>query len=63
MVGETRGVFTKRVLGEKHISSILCDYPGRVATTSLCYHPRIVSNAKSNITTELQRIQKTLIKD
>jgi len=27
MVGESRDVFTKRMLGEKHISSIMCKNP------------------------------------
>jgi len=28
MVGESWGVFTKRVLVEKHISGIMCENPG-----------------------------------
>jgi len=31
MVGESRNVFTKRVLGEKHISCIMCENPGGTA--------------------------------
>jgi len=28
MIGESRNVFTKRLLGEKHIIGIMCENPG-----------------------------------
>jgi len=60
MVGESRDVFTKRLLVEKHVSDIMCENPKE--TTSLClplpmpmWHPSYLTSIMHGLPTITSR--------